>query len=234
MFNQAAAKMVKVKAYNLPPTALIPNSPYPLLHYPGLLKEVDCNPPAVHDLFASNDWQIHWIFRYGPTQQSHYHSKAHECMAVLTGTATIRFGVADTSDDLEASTHGGQKEDGGIEVKAEAGDVFIIPAGVAHKTFDTTPAEFALLTPGKGQGIEAEDERKALSEIKLSGFTMMGAYPKGSNWDFAVGKRDSEHFKEVWSVPTPSLDPVTGKSSEGIRGLWEPRRAREWTGKGKL
>ncbi|CAK4016641.1 hypothetical protein MYCFIDRAFT_211406 [Lecanosticta acicola] len=226
--------MIQVKSYNLPPTTLIPNSPYPLLHYPGLLKEVGCNPANVYDLFEKNDWQIHWIFRYGPTQQSHYHSLAHECMTVLTGTATIRFGVADTSDDLEASTHGSAKEDGGVEIHAQAGDVFVIPAGVAHKTYDTTPAEFALLTPGKGHGLQTPNPKKALSEIKLSGFTMMGAYPRGSNWDFAVGTKDAGHFKRVWSVSKPAHDPVVGDSSEGLRGLWEPSRAKEWANLAKL
>merc|ERR1711967_149515 len=85
--------MVRVKSYPLSPSKLIPNSPFPLLHYPGLLSDkADCNTSKVYDLFTANGWEINWIFRYGPTQRSHYHSKAHECMAVLSGTATIRFG----------------------------------------------------------------------------------------------------------------------------------------------
>lgn len=168
--------MVEVKKYRLSPTELIPNNPLPLLHYPGILnkKASDGSYSAadVYDSFTENGWQVQWIFRYGPTQASHYHSHAHEVMAVLTGEATIRFGVADTSEDLEESTHGSSKEAGGIEVHAKAGDVFVLPAGTAHKTFDTTPAPFALLTPGEGKGIEAGDPRKALSEIQLDGFTV--------------------------------------------------------------
>ncbi|KAK3092216.1 hypothetical protein LTR53_019624, partial [Teratosphaeriaceae sp. CCFEE 6253] len=122
--------MPEVKAYPLPPTALIPNSPYPLLHYPGLLAaKADCNAAKVYDLMTSNGWDFQWIYRYGPTQASHYHSTAHECMAVLSGSATIRFGVADTSNDMEASTFGDAHEAGGVEVHAEKGDVFLIPAG---------------------------------------------------------------------------------------------------------
>lgn len=214
--------MVEVKKYHLPATALMPNSPMPLLHYPGFLDlKTDCKPEKVYDLFASNGWQTQWIFRYGPTQRSHYHSQTHECMAVLSGTARIRFGVADTDPDLDKNTHGPAKEHGGVEVNAQPGDVFILPAGVAHKTFDTTPAEFALLTPGDGHGIAAEDARAALAKIELSGFTMLGAYPiDGGTWDFAEGGESAGEYEKVWSVAKPEKDPVLGKAEEGLCGQW--------------
>lgn len=216
--------MVEVKKHYLKPTALIPNSPQPLLHYPGLLKsEVERDPGEIHKRFDSNGWRTQWIFRYGPTQASHYHSDIHECMAVLSGTATIRFGVADTSDDLEESTYGGAKEDGGVEIHAQAGDVFVIPAGVAHKTHKTSPgAPFALLTPGKGRGIQAQDPVEALSKVKLEGFTMIGAYPKNcGTWDFSVGGEDLGHYEKTWNVAKPEKDPVLGDSSDGTCGQWK-------------
>lgn len=218
--------MVEVKKYHLPPTALIPNSPYPLLHYPGLLSEqlsTSSNiAPQVHELFRQNGWKTHWIFRYGHTQESHYHRETHECMAVLSGSATIRFGVADTDPDLEKSTHGNAKEDGGVEIHAHAGDVFILPAGLAHKTHDTTPAkEFALLTPGNGRGVAADDPVEALEKIQLDGFTMIGAYPDGGKWDYAVGGEDAGHYDQVWSVPKPESDPVLGRDEMGLVGLWK-------------
>lgn len=217
--------MVEVKKYHLPPTALIPNSPYPLLHYPGfLLEQVSSQDdvlPRIHDIFVSNGWQTQWIFRYGQTQEAHYHTQTHECMAVLSGTATIRFGVADTDPDLELSTHGPAKEDGGVELEARAGDVFIIPAGVAHKTHDTTPGTFALLTPGKGRGIDAENPREALAKIDLSGFTMLGAYPVNGRWDYATGGENAGEYGKVWEVPRPERDPVMGTVEEGLCGLWQ-------------
>jgi len=216
--------MVEVKKYQLPPTALMPNSPQPLLHYPGLLT-VDSNRAATeaYDLFSSNGWQTQWIFRYGASQRSHYHSGIHECMAVLTGTATIRFGVADTVSDLEENTHGSGKENGGIEIQARAGDVFVLPAGTAHKTFDTAPsAEFKLLTPGDGHHVAAGDVRQALGDIELSGFTMIGAYPKdGGKWDFAMGGESAGNYEKVWSVAKPDNDPVLGKAEEGLCGQWQ-------------
>ena len=213
--------MVEVKKYTLPPTDLMPNSPQPLLHYPSLLSTTP-NPATLHSTFERNGWTTQWIFRYGPTQTSHYHSAAHECMAVLSGSATIRFGVADTSDDLDESTHGGGREEGGVEIAAKAGDVFVLPAGTAHKTFDTSPrAEFALLTPGEGHGIEAVDKGKALGEITLDGFTMIGAYPKDSGgWDFRSGGEDNGRFEKVWRVRKPELDPVLGSAEEGVCGQW--------------
>lgn len=128
---------------------LIPNSPRPLIHYRNVFSsEQDYAPLALHDRFARNGWATQWIWRYGKDQTSHYHSAAHECMVVLTGTATIRFGVADISDDASGTS----KEEGGIYLEASAGDVFVLPAGTAHKTFDTLPeAPLKLLTPGDGQ-----------------------------------------------------------------------------------
>jgi len=231
--------MVEVVPYHLPPTDLIPNSPHPLLHYKGLLARNNAaSPNAVatqaHELFVTNGWQAHWIYRYGPTQRSHYHSRAHECMIVLCGSATVRFGVADTgsdSEDLEASTHGTAREAGGIEVEANAGDVFVLPAGTAHKTFDTVPnAEFALLTPGHGHGIEVADGvvgdasqiRRVLKDLSIDGFAMLGAYPiDGSEWDFATGGDDVGAFDKVWAVKKPAKDPVLGNAPEGIEGMWQ-------------
>lgn len=228
--------MVEVKKYHLPPTDLIPNSPHPLLHYPGLLDHLqisDRSPEKVHKLFHSNGWQTQWIFRYGPTQRAHYHSQAHEAMAVLSGTATIRFGVADTSSSL-ANANKAQKEtdhpadgheEGGVEVAAKAGDVFVLPAGTAHKTFDTTPGEFTLLTPGDGHNVVQAEDLRAVSESVTAGggFTMMGAYPAdGGAWDYAVGgeRGKGKEYEEVWAVPTPAKDPVLGTAEEGICGQW--------------
>jgi uncharacterized protein YjlB len=220
---EAHDEMVEVKKYYLPPTALVPNSPRPLLHYTGLEEIVPGGKAAdVHDIFKKNGWDTQWIYRYGSTQRSHYHAGAHECMAVLSGTATIRFGVADTSLDMDENTNGSAREDGGIELEARAGDVFLLPAGTAHKTYNTKPeAEFTLLTPGDGHSIAAEDARATLENTTLSGFTMIGAYPaKGAQWDSKRGGEDVGNYEKVWSVEKPENDPVLGKSEIGLCGLW--------------
>ena len=224
--------MAEVKKYHLPPTSKIPNSPFPLLHYPHFFPSpTSRTPEAVHDAFAANGWQVQWIFRYGSTQQSHYHSAAHECMAVLSGEATIRFGVA---DDEPAGGNGGADGDDtsstttgrGMEVRARAGDVFVLPAGLAHKTFNPDPSDstFKLLTPGDGHHhVPGSGDRAtgpSLANVELSGFTMIGAYPVGAKWDFAVGGEHEGRYQEVWSVPRPERDPVLGLDPAGLTGLW--------------
>ncbi|KAL7623770.1 hypothetical protein AAE478_005323 [Parahypoxylon ruwenzoriense] len=215
--------MVQVDKYYLPPTRLVPNSPQPLLHYKGLFSEGELQPEKIHDILDKNEWKTQWIFRYGPTQTSHYHSRIHETMVVLSGKATIRFGVADTDPDLDKSTWGGAKEEGGIELEAKSGDVFVIPAGVAHKTHDTSPdAEFSLLTPGRGRGIPVSNVRKALANLQLSGYTMMGAYPKNcGDWDFSIGGEDEGNFEISWEIAKPERDPFLGDSPDGLVGQWK-------------
>ncbi|PNS14643.1 DNA repair protein rhp54 [Sphaceloma murrayae] len=215
--------MVKITTHHLPPTPLVPNSPYPLLHYHSAFTPTNAtiDPIQVYDRFTAHDWDVQWIFRYGPTQQSHYHSQAHEAMCVLSGTATIRFGVADADLDLLSGDTATDASSSfrGVTLQAKAGDVFLLPAGTAHKTHDTSPvAEFKLLTPGDGHGMMSGDARGALAEVRLDGFTMMGAYPRGSQWDFAVGGEDVGRFERVWGVSRPDLDPVLGK--EGLGRYW--------------
>lgn len=233
--------MVQVKKYNLPPTTLIPNSPYPLLHYPGLLAEQAAQPDApvrVHDLFAQNGWQVRWVFRYGDTQESHYHSATHEAMAVLSGEAKIRFGVADVAETLLLSKDGeggsGDKtQDEGVslgpeplEIRAQKGDVFILPAGLAHKTYDPDPASagLKLLTPGDGHHVAArdgQDARASVAGVELEGFTMIGAYPAGASpWDYNIGGEHEGKYGDIWNVPRPEKDPVLGDDPDGLVGAW--------------
>ncbi|CAI0642646.1 unnamed protein product [Colletotrichum noveboracense] len=217
--------MVEVRKYHLPATALMPNSPHPLLHYPSYFSaQDDLTANRVCQTFNDNGWEVQWIYRYGETQRSHYHSGVHECMAVLSGSATIRFGVADTSLDMKENTCGRDRETGGVELEAHEGDVFVLPAGTAHKTFNTKPeASFTLLTPGDGHHIAGPDIGKALKETqdRITGFTMIGAYPKGGGyWDSCKGGEHHGVYEKVWAVPKPERDPVLGSSNDGLQGLW--------------
>lgn len=231
---------VKSKTYILPPTPLIPNSPYPLIHYPALLKDTVSNSEfsttQVFDMFKQNGWQTQWLARYGPDIQSHYHSTTHEAMVVVSGgSATIRFGVADATDWTAEKYSVGERgsgEGGGIEITAGLGDVFIIPAGVSHKTFSPSPEVKVLkfhqpedIKQGMAaQRLDEESERRHrefFGRIPIEGeFMMMGAYPRGGVWDFAVGGEHEGKEREVWDVRMPARDPVLGMEEEGIRGLW--------------
>ena len=151
-------------------------------------------------------------------------------MTVLSGEgATIRFGVADTSEDEEEHTHGRGHEDGAIWVEAKKGDVFILPAGVAHKTYDPKPSvrEFKFLQCKDNEGRVIRDvdkARKFFDDIQVEEFfMMMGSYPQGNEWDFAVGGEHKGREQVVWTVPKPVKDPVLGTSKKGLCGLWEEK-----------
>lgn len=209
---------ITVRTYALPPTPLIPNSPHVLIHYPGLLtpliSDPSFNPTTIYDLFSSNGWQPQWLARYGPSQRAHYHSTAHECMAVISGgQARILFGVAD-ADEPRA----------GVLLDAAPGDVFILPAGVAHKTHDPRPLTDGMVFHEPPDRDDAVGSRAFFGGIELRGeFVMMGAYPGGADWDFLTGGELEGRFGEVWRVRVPERDPVLGVSSQGVRGLWGGR-----------
>jgi uncharacterized protein YjlB len=69
---------------------------------------------VVLDIFESNGWTNGW--ENGVYDYHHYHSTAHEVLALIRGSARIQFG---------GST--------GISILLEQGDIVIVPAGVAHK-----------------------------------------------------------------------------------------------------
>ncbi|KAF2748962.1 hypothetical protein M011DRAFT_466091 [Sporormia fimetaria CBS 119925] len=223
--------MTQTKTYHIPPTPLIPNSPHPILHYPGLLlpliQSPSFTPLAIHTLFKSNDWHTQWIVRYDVTQPAHYHATTHEVMAVISGEgATIRIGVA----DLESESSNDNHEKGGIEIQAQLGDVFVVPAGVAHKTYNPVPESkgFEQLLRADGHLGSDEEAEKRLKGVRLDGgFMMMGAYPEGCDWDWGAPGEWKGREEEVWNVKVPERDPVLGSSGEGMVGLWRK-------GKGKL
>lgn len=209
-----------VRTYRLPPTALMPNPPKPLLHYPSFFNPSDCKPPHVFKMLQDHGWRARWLVRYGHNQESHYHSGVHECMVVLSGSAKILFGVADV--DGEDGGPDGVQEEGGILLEAHVGDVFVLPAGLAHKTHHPNPpGELLRLSPGDGHDVSDEEMEAAMEKIELSGFTMLGAYPKrGDDWDFAVAGESEGQYEKVWAVPNPEFDPVLGKSEDGLCGRW--------------
>ena len=244
---------ITAKKYHFPPTPLIPNSPCPLLHYPSILLKsspssaYEASPNSLpvantialraNNLFSINKWDPQWIYRYDPTQQAHYHSRVHECMAVLSGEASITFGAADSEIDAKSQESSAVPDEGsghassqGITLTARAGDVFVIPAGVAHKTHSVTAgSSFALLTPGDGHGITGKEGKASnlemeeiLSGVQLTGFTMFGAYPasRAEGWDFAVGGEDVGEYEKVWSIPMPECDPIYGMNEIGLTKLW--------------
>ena len=105
----------EVLTYFLKDDGAVPNSPLPLLLYPGVLVFDDGDPAAVcEQVFHGNGWGDSW--RNGIYSFHHYHSTAHEVLGICGGIAKVQFGG-----------------ESGVVVEIEQGDVAILPAGVGHK-----------------------------------------------------------------------------------------------------
>lgn len=120
----------------------------------------------IEETFDNNGFPPQW--RFGLYEYPHYHSTSHEILGVFKGSARVRLG--------------GSKQ--GIEEEVRAGDVMVIPAGVAHESVQSG-----------------------------GGFEMVGAYPAGYSWDMNYGKGQEEKQKaeaNIKKVGVPTKDPVYG------------------------
>jgi len=150
-------------------------------------------------------------------------------MTVLTGSATIRFGVADTEppsmggDSNAAKDAGGDepREEGGVEVQANAGDVFILPAGTAHKTFNVTEGStFKLLTPGDGHWIPISTG-DPVSTTNTSNTTSSLGAAKSSD-DEAAREREERERAEREVLDSIELTGFTMMGSYPLKsGAWD-------------
>jgi len=145
----------------------VPNNPaLPLVLYRGALGEVGDLASRCEAMFEANGWPGAW--RNGIYGHHHYHSTAHEVLGIARGSARVRLG----------GEHG-------ASVELRAGDVVVIPAGVAHK-------------------------REAASSDLL----VIGSYPKGQRPDICradTGSHDKS-AANVARVALPGGDPVTGRA----------------------
>jgi len=160
-----------------------PNSRLPVLIYRRVL--ADPAAQAFEDLFEANRWSSSW--RNGLFAVHHYHSTAHEVLGIYQGHVQARLG--------------GPR---GLLVTLEAGDVVIIPAGVAHKN----------------DGASAD-------------FRVVGAYPVGTGPDMQYGKPGERPGtdRNIARVPAPDADPVHGSGGPlvhawGVRIAASSRAAR--------
>jgi uncharacterized protein YjlB len=71
------------------------------------------------ELFKANRWGDSW--RNGIYDYVHYHSRIHEVLGIVRGSARVRFGG-----------------DKGKELEIKAGDVAILPAGTGHHRLEAS------------------------------------------------------------------------------------------------
>jgi uncharacterized protein YjlB len=164
MANAAAAGTVE--AYRLAENGEIPNNPeLPLLVYRAALPPGEDPAAACEALFRRHGWGGGW--RDGVYSYHHYHATAHEALGIVRGEARLRFGG-----------------EGGPVVAVRAGDVVVVPAGVAHK-----------------------------NEGASGDLLVVGAYPDGRDEpDMCTGRPgEIERARtRIAGVARPAADPVFG------------------------
>jgi uncharacterized protein YjlB len=158
-------------AFTFDDDGAIPNSPLPLLVYRAA---VPPDAAGIERLFAANQWPPAW--RNGVHPFHHFHTTAHEVLGVARGQVSVLFGGP-----------------GGKVLTIQAGDVVVVPAGVAH-----------------------------CNQGQSSDLLIVGAYPiNAPDPDLRRGK-PAEHdtaAQTVAAVPLPAADPVAGVDGPLFR-LW--------------
>jgi uncharacterized protein YjlB len=114
--SRATVRTITVAAHAFADDGLIPNNPaLPFLVYAGALALPADDPAAACEaVLRANGWGGCW--RDGIYPFPHYHSTAHEALAICRGEARVRFGGAS-----------------GLVLTVRAGDGVAIPAGVGHQ-----------------------------------------------------------------------------------------------------
>src|ERR1700682_3145206 len=156
---------------------IIPNNAVlPLVLYRGALGSEGDLAARCEEMFEAHGWPKPW--RNGIYGHHHYHSTAHEVLGIAAGSAWVRLGG-----------------EGGQTVELRAGDVVVIPAGVAHKRESASPD-----------------------------LLVIGSYPRGQSPDIrrAEARAHDDAAGNIATVPLPAADPVTG-GAKPLLGCW--RRA---------
>lgn len=152
--------------HRLPNRALLP-----LLVYRGALDLAGDAAASCEDLFERHGWGGGW--RNGIFGYDHFHATAHEVLGIVRGTVRVRFGG-----------------EGGVEAEVSAGDVVVIPAGVAHRNLGAS-----------------------------RDLMVIGAYPGGQHPDRNTGTPDARDLGTVARVALPQQDPVYGADGP-LRAAW--------------
>lgn len=145
-----------------------PNSIHPALVYKNALdlpRQKNKAAEAIREIFLHNGWSNSW--KNGIYDYHHYHSTTHECLGAAMGSAMLLIGGP-----------------GGKRIKFAAGDVLILPAGMAHRCIT-----------------ETDD------------FCCVGAYPQGKEFDINTGTVEEykKALPRIHKLSIPRYDPLNGK-----------------------
>lgn len=152
---------MEIKTLLIPAKPPFPNSELPVLIYPQALP----GKAGFAALFRKNGWTGIWT--NGVYEFDHFHARAHEALGCTKGWARLRLGGPE-----------------GLEVRVEAGDAVLLPAGMGHRNLEQS-----------------------------ADFQIVGAYPPGQSPDMQYGEAaDYERLmKRCRQLPIPSRDPVDGQ-----------------------
>lgn len=120
-------------------------------------------------LFSKNGWSVPWV--NGVYAFHHFHAEVHEILGCAAGWVVVQMGGPN-----------------GPEIRLEAGDAALIPAGVAHKNIDSS-----------------------------ADYRILGSYPHGQEPDLRRGDTDEwdEVLDKIAHVKLWDKDPVTGEKGAG-------------------
>jgi uncharacterized protein YjlB len=114
--NPVAPDRARIETLEFRPGGWVPNSRLPVVLIRGAL-DGPVEDGAVHALYRANGWGGTWTWTVYDFH--HYHSTAHEALAVAQGEATLTLGGPE-----------------GKEVDLRAGDLVVLPAGTGHKRLE--------------------------------------------------------------------------------------------------
>jgi uncharacterized protein YjlB len=166
--------MSELMTFALEDDGTFPSNPLPVILYPQAIDPADDDPArSFEELFRANGWGGNW--RNGIFDYHHYHATAHEVLGCARGWVQVLLG--------------GPK---GREVRLQAGDIVLLPAGTAHRNLRHS-----------------------------SDYLIVGAYPPGQRPDMKYGEPEEYESAKasIAQVPMPDQDPVFG-SFDGVLKEW--------------
>ncbi|MDJ0389910.1 cupin domain-containing protein [Roseomonas sp. E05] len=101
-------------------------------------------PAAAEALFASHGWPPAW--RNGIFPYVHFHTTAHEALAIVSGRVRVRLGG-----------------EAGQDFELEAGDVVMLPAGTGHQCLEAS--EDLLVVGAYPAGQQPDQHRGVVGQV---------------------------------------------------------------------
>lgn len=167
-------KSIDPLLYYFDDDVVTPNNHLPVLVYKNVLTEIKEDLATyLEKIFQQNNWTGNW--RDIVLDKDHYHSTTHEVLGISKGSVNLQLGGAK-----------------GKQFSVSAGDVLIIPAGVAHRSLN--------------------------NQVD---YEVVGGYPEGRSWDmiYCEPEKYKEAKIKIDGLPLPKTDPLFGASGHLVK-LW--------------